>query len=78
MSMLIQKQVLKRVPCTLTLKCSLLVYSLNMLFFRHNSLPHHAILTNIGGNLPYSLPDLPKPKRVQTNNRKTKQMDPKI
>ena len=32
-------------------------------FFGHNSEPHHAFWTKIGGNLPLSLPELPIPIR---------------
>ncbi len=31
-------------------------------FFGHSSLPYHALLTKIGGNVATGLPDLSKPK----------------
>ena len=40
-------------------------------YFRHDSLPRHAILTKLGGNRPFSLPDLSKPKTLEIKRQET-------
>ena len=47
-------------------------------FFGHNSEPHHAFWTKIGGNLPLSLPELPIPTRDLNSSSRPKFFRPKV
>ena len=49
--------------------------SLFFWMFGHNSLPHHANLTKMGGNFSLSLPELSKPKFERSNRRKPKKLE---